>query len=338
MVYRPYSPATKVAVARMLNQGYPKEEIRKALGESISDQSFTRWLSLYNSTQRVVRDSNKYKQRGAPLLLTAEDRAFMLELVCTEPGLFLDEIRERVYDDCGKLLSVSAIHLNLINKMEVTLKKANTVNIKKSLAAKFAWVEKMALVPAEYLVFTDESGICSRDLLRTFSRSIRGTEANRTIVEQNAYRYSLIPAISYYGVLATSIMEDTVKGKHFKHFLKHRLLPRMNPYPGINSILVMDNAKIHHTRKAARLCRDAGIHVVYLPPYCPELNPIELAFSQIKSHLRRTQGLVRSDDPMWAIHRVIHRIVTPALCRSLFSHCNFLCPEADWPVVLPAED
>jgi transposase len=154
MVYRHYAPATKVAVVCMANQSYSRDDIRRALGEQFSNQSFRRWNYLYTLTQRVIQDPARYKQRGAIGQISADKRDFILELVQTEPGLFLDEIQERLYDESRTLLSVPAIHRNLVTKMEITLKKANTVNIRKSLRAKYAWVEKMMNVPAEYLVFT----------------------------------------------------------------------------------------------------------------------------------------------------------------------------------------
>jgi hypothetical protein len=75
----------------------------------------------------------------------------MLQLVWMEPGLFLDKIHERLYNKSGILHSESAIHWNIVDKMEITLKKENTVNIQKSLPAKFAGVEEMDSVLANFL-------------------------------------------------------------------------------------------------------------------------------------------------------------------------------------------
>jgi transposase len=154
MVFWFDAPATQVAVIRMAHQNYSRNKIRTALGECFSNQSFRRWNYIYNLTQRVIQDPSRYKQQGAQAWLTPEDRLFMLELIRTEPGLFLDELRCFLYDESGTLLSISTIHKNLVDKMEITLKKANTVNIRKSLRLKFAWVDEMAQVPAEFLVFT----------------------------------------------------------------------------------------------------------------------------------------------------------------------------------------
>jgi hypothetical protein len=108
---------------------------------------------LYQQTQLVIRDPAAYETRGRPTMLTPEDCTFMVELVRSEPGLFLEEIRERLYDSTGTLLSFEAVHDNLVNKLSITLKKPLTVNCRKDLVAKWAFVERMDLFPAEFLVF-----------------------------------------------------------------------------------------------------------------------------------------------------------------------------------------
>ncbi|OAV96963.1 hypothetical protein PTTG_26200 [Puccinia triticina 1-1 BBBD Race 1] len=165
----------------------------------------------------------------------------------TKPGLFLDELGERLYNETNTLMSITLLHRNLVKNMEITLKKANTINIRKSLVAKFKFVAWMQSIPAEYIIFTDESGICSKDLLHTHSRLAKGRQADRTIVDQNAKRYTLLPAIGFDGVLAMTVTDKNMKGANFAHFLKYFLLPRMNRYPDRNSMLVLNNVRIHST-------------------------------------------------------------------------------------------
>jgi transposase len=57
----------------------------------------------------------------------------------------------------------------------------------------------------------------------------------------------------------------------------------MNPFPGKNSVLIMDNAKIHHDEEMVNLIERIGCKILFLPPYSPDYNPIELAFSTIKT-------------------------------------------------------
>ncbi|KAI7933266.1 hypothetical protein MJO28_017761 [Puccinia striiformis f. sp. tritici] len=170
---------------------------------------------------------------------------FPVQLVHNEPGLFLDETGEQLYDTTGTLLSPQSIHENLINHLSITLKKAQTLNSKKCLVMKFLYVEKMKFYPANYLVFTDESGICGRNLLQTHARSEKGSPASCFIVRQNSKCFSLLPVISITGVIALTVREDTYNALKFEHFLKWELLPRMNKFPGSNSVLICDNSKIH---------------------------------------------------------------------------------------------
>lgn len=101
----------------------------------------------------------------------------MYNLVQSEPDLFLEEIREKVFDSSGSLVCIETIQKVLQKKIGVTLKKASSINISKDLVEKFRFIERMSSIPAEFLVFTDESAICSRDLLRTYARSSKGQPA-----------------------------------------------------------------------------------------------------------------------------------------------------------------
>ncbi|KAI7933840.1 hypothetical protein MJO29_016678 [Puccinia striiformis f. sp. tritici] len=335
MVFRKHFAGNKLTAIRMRLENRSRTTICNTLGVSISKQSLRRWMQLYRTTQRVVRDPKEYERQGAPLKLTDEDPAFMIELVRTSPGLFLDEMRERLYDGTSSLISITSLHRNLVEQMEITLKKANTVNNRKSLLNKYAFIEKMERIPAEFLVFTDESHFCSRDLMRGYSRAPIGEQADRAIMENNSKTFTLLPGISFFGVLALTVTDENVLGPNFEHFLKYRLLPRMNRYPAVNSILVLDNARIHGGSRVAELCKEAGVRLQYLPPYCPELNPIEFCFAKIKSILWRTQGLANSLDPEWEIERTTYRVVTEGLCQKLYQHAQYDCPKVNEQPEIP---
>jgi transposase len=76
----------------------------------------------------------------------------------------------------------------------------------------------------------------------------------------------------------------------------------MNPFPSTNSVLVLDNAKIHHDQELLDYLDVFGVKVVFLPFYSPDLNPIETAFSTIKQFLQRHQYFVDiSYNPMYPL-------------------------------------
>src|SRR2546423_15247271 len=76
----------------------------------------------------------------------------------------------------------------------------------------------------------------------------------------------------------------------------------MNAYPGDNSVIVMDNARIHHDNELIELLEGLGCRVVFLPPYSPDFNPIETAFSTITSLIRRNHVfIVAYNNPIYTL-------------------------------------
>ena len=92
----------------------------------------------------------------------------------------------------------------------------------------------------------------------------------------------------------------------------------MNPYPENNSVIIMDNARIHHDGELITLLQGLGCHVVFLPPYSPDYNPIETAFSIIKSWIRRNRDIIEVfNDPIHALLVACSQI-TSQMAQSFF--------------------
>ena len=92
----------------------------------------------------------------------------------------------------------------------------------------------------------------------------------------------------------------------------------MNPFPGKNSVLIMDNAKIHHDEEMINLIERIGCRILFLPPYSPDYNPIELAFSTLKSWLKANRDFVETyPDPKYSMMVACSQI-TPDLAKSYF--------------------
>jgi transposase len=98
----------------------------------------------------------------------------------------------------------------------------------------------------------------------------------------------------------------------------------MLPFPQKNSVLVMDNAKIHHNEKILSIIEEFGGKVLYLPPYSPDFNPIELAFSVIKSWLRRHNDFIESfENPKDPLMLACAQI-TSQMARSFYNKSIYL--------------
>ena len=80
----------------------------------------------------------------------------------------------------------------------------------------------------------------------------------------------------------------TTNGDSFYEFILKHLIPQLQPFNGINpnSVVIMDNCTIHHVPRITEVIEEAGSLLHFLPPYSPDLNPIELAFSKVKNSIR----------------------------------------------------
>jgi len=99
-------------------------------------------------------------------------------------------------------------------------------------------------------------------------------------------RYHILPAYTQDGVLFFKVYQGNTDGVVFKDYIK-QLLHHCQPYPKPKSVLVMDNASFHHSERIEQMCREADIILVYLPPYSPDLNPIEEFFAELKAFIKK---------------------------------------------------
>ena len=98
----------------------------------------------------------------------------------------------------------------------------------------------------------------------------------------------------------------------------------MNPYPGDNSVIIMDNARIHHDNELVELLEGLGCRVVFLPPYSPDFNPIETAFSNIKLWIKRNNNFMETcNDPIYALLVACSQI-TPQMAQSYFESSIYI--------------
>ena len=179
----------------------------------------------------------------------------------------------------------------------------------------------------EQLVFADESHFNRLTLRRTYAWSMHGERAQRYDFSHRGTKYSILPAISLDGILHLEVVENAITGDDFHHFVEG-LLPRMNAWPLPLSVLVVDNATIHKVAGIRDMIEAHGARLLYLPSYSPDLNPIELAFSTIKSWLRANRDRVNMElqsengcvyNLFWeAVHSV-----TAEHVKGWYSHCGY---------------
>lgn len=100
------------------------------------------------------------------------------------------------------------------------------------------------------------------------------------------YRYQILPAYTQDGILLSRVYQGSTDLDVFEDFLE-QLLHHCGRWPEHSSVLIMDNASFHHSDRIDQMCLDAGVKLVYLPPYSPHLNPIEEFFAKLKAFIKK---------------------------------------------------
>jgi len=109
---------------------------------------------------------------------------------------------------------------------------------------------------------------------------------------------SAIAAMSTEGILDCYTVTGSVNSSKCVDFVQQALLPQLQPFDGVNAhtVVVLDNAAIHHVDGVVDLIESTGALAIFLPPYSPDLNPIEEAFSKLKIMLKANEELLTTLD------------------------------------------
>jgi transposase len=171
-------------------------------------------------------------------------------------------------------------------------------------------------IPVARLVFLDESGM-HLAMSRSHTWVKRGTEYIDPVPMNWGTTLTLLGAIRVTGWVVLRSMFATANGDRFVAWLTAHLLPQLRR----GDVLVMDNLRAHHNARVAPACQRHGVRLLYLPPYSPDLNPIEAGWALQKQHVRKVAPRTAH-----ALRRVARRAryrVTPHHCRQWFAHAGY---------------
>jgi len=119
--------------------------------------------------------------------------------------------------------------------------------------------------------------------------------------------------------------EDSVNGEVFLDFVRKCLLPILMPLDGVNpnSIIILDNASIHHVDCVVDTIQSVGALVRFLPPYSPDMNPIEEVFAEIKQYLQANDSLFQATSCPRTMILMAFASVTVRNCLSYIRHAGY---------------
>ena len=128
---------------------------------------------------------------------------------------------------------------------------------------------------------------------------------------------TLIAALDSQGMRCSTVVDGPVNGDIFEAFIEHVLVPKLKP----GDVVIMDNLSSHKRARTRELIEGAEASLLFLPPYSPDLNPIEMVFSKVKQ-LLRSLGC-RTKDALWQAMQSVLDQVTPTDAANCFRHCGY---------------
>lgn len=165
------------------------------------------------------------------------------------------------------------------------------------------------------LVFVDEAGL-NLSMSRLFARAVNGERAVGNAPGTKGGNVSLIGAINIDGLVAAMTVPGSTNTEVFLTYVTQVLAPQL--WQG--AIVVMDNLKVHHAERVRVAIESVGAKVKFLPPYSPDLSPIELCWSKLKQFLRSCEART-SESLNQAMAEVVNSI-TEDDTFGWFNHCG----------------
>ena len=125
--------------------------------------------------------------------------------------------------------------------------------------------------------------------------------------------------LSTRGIIAPWLLDGPMDGEAFQLYVDAVLVPELRP----GDIVVMDNLRPHKAPGVRDAIEAAGAELLFLPPYSPDFNPIELAFSKLKAHLRKAAA--QTPDDLWNAIADAIETFAPQQRQNFFAHCGYDC-------------
>lgn len=252
----------------------------------VSVSFVTRLLQLYRGTGSV---DPRPHGGGNPAVLTPEDLERLRELIRDRPDATLEECRLHLGSSCSlATISRALSRLGLPRKKKVS--RAAEQDRPEVQEQRRAFCEALAGVDPQRLVFVDECG-ANTAMARTHGRAPAG---QRVYSDAPGHwdSITLTCGMRLSGAMAAWAFPGATNTVQFEDYVAEVLVPELRP----GDVVIWDNVKPHKSEDAVEAVEEAGARVVPLPPYSPDLTPIEEMFSKVKGVVRsiaaRTTGAV----------------------------------------------
>lgn len=183
-------------------------------------------------------------------------------------------------------------------------------------AAREAWFESQPDLDPACLVFIDETW-ATTSMARTRGRCARGERLRSPVPHGHWKTTTFVAGLRLSGMVAPFVLDGAIDRRSFLAYVEQVLVPDLAP----GDIVVMDNLPSHKGPAVRHAIEAAGASLLFLPPYSPDFNPIENAFSKLKALLRKAAQ--RTVEGLWSAIGALLDVFEPAECANYFRAAGY---------------
>jgi len=183
-------------------------------------------------------------------------------------------------------------------------------------AKREAWFEGQLDLDPEKLVFIDETWTTT-NMARKSGRAQKGERLRAGVPYGHWKTTTFVAGLRLTGIVAPMVLDGPINGLWFQAFVEQVLVPTLSP----GDVVVRDNLGSHKGACVRKAIEAAGARLLYLPPYSPDFNPIENAFSKLKALLRKAAE--RTGDALWDRIGALLKEFTPQECANFFAAAGY---------------
>ena len=310
---RPLSDDLRRRVVTAVDDGMSRRGAAKRFG--IAPSTAIKWVRAWQRTGCYRPRPQGGDRRSQRIEARAE---VVLALVEETPDMTLVEIAAHLDSEHGLRVSQSTVW-RFFHRRGITFKKSAHASEQQRpdvLQRRRAWFEAQPVLDPDRLVFVDETG-ASTKMARRSGRALRGHRCRAPVPHGHWKTTTFVGAFRLNGMTAPMVLDGAMHGAGFLAYVEKVLVPTLEP----GDIVVMDNLPAHRSAAVHDAIHRVGAELCFLPPYGPDLNPIEMAFSKFKADLKRRA--TRTVNELWdAIGHAID-IFTLAECENYFAAAGY---------------
>ena len=290
---------------------------------NVSTSTAYRICALFEATGEV-RPVSQHAHRPYLRRLDQQGQLHVVGLIIENPSLYLAEICQQVQEVFALDVTPSTV-CRLLREYGMTCKKIRCIALQRCDTLRGAFRAQCSALSVDKFVWIDGTGSDARVHARKYGYALRGLTPVSHRLHTRGQRINAIAAISSTGLVASELTTNTVDREIFYDFIRGTLIPQMMTFNESNprSVAVMDNLSVHHVREVVEHFRQAGVVVLFLPAYSPDLNPMEEAFSFVKSYLRKHDDVLQVIPDPKVIIKAAFNAINAQHCKSWISHSGY---------------